>query len=613
LRAGSLLSISITTILLLATSSTLVYSTQTTEAPQNDLNQLETLVQVASASRSYALSVVSFARLEGQNVSSAESLLASGNATLTIAVDDMYSDSNLSQGIKFALLSMNDYTNASTEASALVASSSDLNLNSVMDSIVDSNNTANKIESVLTGACAFSPPNSNYALQFGQNCLNGKSYTSAALSTLKQASSILANDSSSITSAIKLIEDAKGNLSQADQMVLQLSTYGYSSRVQAFLSGPFSQLVDSANDTVKAQTALVSVFNGSVYSYAQYYSQQASGESALKSEAYSISSSISNTSTAILAVNSGATSEQTTLATISADMDNLSALLVGIPPLLIAQVTSDVSNVQTAVSTVQSSVNTLESEAISFNSVGATSISTYSSTFQADASAVETDDSNLLASLQNLLVDLSGASTLFPALMSSVSVISAVITTLASNNDSISTSVQSAATSLSISAGGFSSYQADLQAGSTAIKVNDQLISNMSAISSSEKLYLNATGLATLQSALTSLQDLTRSASSFVSLAGSLQTSNVSQVNSIASSLASSGISLETQASSTANALNSASAFLSSDLNTRSQAFSAGNALVSQAMVVFGNLNISQGSSLLTNAKFEFKIASKPG
>jgi hypothetical protein len=584
--------------------------------------QLETLIQVATSSRSYAITIIGAAEGQGLNVASSEALLSAGNDSLAIAQSDSSSNSNLTGGIQQARIAMDDFTNASTSASLLIKNSNTeifLQISASLDSISSVNATAAQLATVIAVACGTRPTNSSYDSRFQEDCVTGKSYIGSATTDLKQASLLLALSETSqfpagISQSGGLISDANGNLSLAATVILQLSQLSYSQRAQQYLAGPFAQTLSAANMTVSTQKNLVSNFSQALSSYQTFSSQQTIAIGGLESEASDTSGAASSATTAINGVSSSAISQQTTLSQTSTSMTELSAQIPSsLPTTIQTQLQTDISNVQAAISASSSSISGLETQVGSFNQVTLNSLSSYSSTFQTSVNAAESNNQALLTSFAALQTELNTVTIEFP--LQILQTWQATLVTLGQSLNSVtstlSSSSQTATTDLASVETASNSLQSAIQASPAHIEVSGALVTDISSIYSSESQYLNVTALAELQLSLTSIQRDAQISSSFVASAQSLFSTDMSELTNSVQALSSSGSSLETQATSTLTTMTTASAFLSSDLQIRSQALASANLDVSEALTMFDDLYISQGAGLLAQASVQLQIASE--
>ena len=84
---------------------------------QPQISELETLIQIATSSRDYAITIVATAQNQGANVTAWKALLVSGNESLSLAQSDLSANANLSAGIQLAKKAMDDFSSAATNAS----------------------------------------------------------------------------------------------------------------------------------------------------------------------------------------------------------------------------------------------------------------------------------------------------------------------------------------------------------------------------------------------------------------------------------------------------------------------------------------------------------------
>jgi len=585
--------------------------------------QLQTLIRTAISSRNYAITTVNFAMDQRLSVSGSQTLLASGNASLAASQSDLSSDSNLTDGIQLAQIAMSDFTKAATSASLSLQNSTNtfLQISASLDSISASNNTSTQLSSTISLACAANPTNSSYNSQFKKYCTSGITYIGLATADLKQASLLLlpsetGMSAAGISHAQNLIEYANGNISLAATVVSQLAQLSYSQRVQQYITGPLAQSLSIANSTVSAQTNLVSSFSSALASYQSFSSQQSSVINSVEFGASAASVSASSATTAINVVSYDAASEQTTLSQASSDMTQLYSLILGLSSLpTLTQLQTDISNVEAAISSSSTSSAGLESQPGSFSQVTLNSLSVYSTTFQTAVNTAGSNNNELLTSVSSIQADINSAVTNYPLIASALvpwqSTLSTLYQSLSSSASTLVSDSQTATTGLASLATSSNSLQSTLY--SSNIEVSSALESSVSSIYSSEGQYLNATALAKLQSSLTSILSISHMATSFVSSANSLFSVSMSGLSNAVQMLSSSGSSLETQAASTSSVMTTASIYLSSDLRVRSQALASANQDISQALVMFGDLQISQGVSLLSQASLQTQIASEAG
>lgn len=611
--------IGIVIILILLTGTfTAVLFTVVGSTSQSD--QLQALVQVAISSRDYAVSVVNTASAQGLNVTSAEVLLSAGNSSLAKAQSYLLSNSNTSGGIQLARDAMDDFTEAATRASLSLGVTSSFSLISAdLDSVVAANNTAIEFNNTIVLACQNVPTNASYASLFQQECVSGKNMLLAAITDLNQArvSLIAAEGQSSpnLTKSEILISYAKSNISTAAGAISQLSVFDYARRAQQYLSGPFAQLMNSANNTVTSQASLVSSFGSQLSSFQTSSSQQFTAISSITDQAASISTS---TSTSLSDLNIGSTAlqnEQMILVEANTNMtDFYSQIPTGLPTNLISELQTDILNVQSNITATNLAISNLESEVSLFSQTNLSSIPNYAIAFQTSASSLETDNQALVIAFTNLQNDLNTIVSLYSFLsilvnwQSTLSLLGQGLNSEISNTDS---SLNTAANDLNTLGTSSTSFANSIQSSASQIEVSTELVSNVSSTVSLEGKLLNSTAIAQLKLALNSILATAQSSTNFISTSQALLQSNTSEVGSAASTLSSQGNSLKSQISSTIASMNSVSAYLSSDLQVRSNALTNANVDASNALRLFDDLQVSQGASLLTQANIELQVAAQ--
>ena len=617
-RLTRAIGIGITLILLLGTFSAVLF---TVEGSTSQSAQLQTLVQVAISSRNYAISVVNVASAQGLNVASSEALLSAGNSSLARAQSYLTSNSNISGGIQLAKEAMEDFTNAATSASlSLRVTSNFAQISADLDSVTAANNTAVEFNNAILLACQVAPTNSTYTSLFQQECVSGKTLLDVAFTDLKQAyASLVAAEGQSTANLNQseiLISYAKSNISAAASVVSQLSVFTYSQRAQQYLSGPFAQLMNNANNTVTAQGNLVSSFGSEVSTFLKFSSQQSVAVDGIVAQASSISDSTSTASSDLTNVNTALQNEQTVLSNTTSTLNEFNTQILSIlPSNLLLELQADISNVQSNITATNSSIGNLQSAANMFPQTTLSSTSSYLIKFSANAGIVESDNQALNSSFAILQNDLSTIISSNPLLSTVLVPWQSTLTTrgqsLTSATTSTNSSLQTASKDVSSLTTSSISFATAIQSSTSQIEVNTGQISSVSSTVSSEGTLLNTTAFAQLQQALNSIQTMAQMSTSFVSASQALLQSSTSQVGSAASSLSSQGNSLKSQSSSTVTAMNSASSYLSSDFQIRSNALTNANLDASNALRLFDDLQVSQGTSLLAQANIELQVASQ--
>jgi hypothetical protein len=584
---------------------------------QLDASGLQALVQTATSARGYAQGLVASASAHGLDTTSAKALIASGNDSLAAAQAVLSSNGNLATGLADVEAAMKSFTEAAANAS-LSLQNANLTLSARVDADFEAisavNGSTGPIAAVVSQTCA-SPVPPAVSTQFQQACASAVASIASSTAALKAAAASVAKPGADLSGVESLISQARANASSASTGLAALSAYTYSSRGDAFTKGPLASQSAAANASVKSQTALTNSYKADLSSYQALVGSQSAAADGVASSASAVASAVAAVSMGT--VTSSISSQQARVATAQSDLTSLSQLLTTllIPASALTGLQTDITASQSAGSAYSTALSGTSSQAGTFPQVLVSGISTYSSSFNSGSATTQTDGSAFVSSLTAVQNQLGVVAGLFPLITSLVqwqATIGSAGNSVSTGSASVNSSLQAATGALSTANTAVSALTAKVQ-GVSAVEVSPALVQDVSSVNLAENQFLNATPLATLQSALASLQSTSQLASSFEASSQSLLQQSVSQFGSASQAISTQDGSLKTQAQSTLTAMSSASSVLTGDLSARTQALASAQSLIAQATTAFGAQNVPQGASLLLQASSEFSLAYSKG
>ena len=361
--------------------------------------------------------------VQGVNVTAWEALLVSGNESLSLAQSDLSANANLSAGIQLAKEAMDDFSSAATNASlSLRTTSSYARISADIDSLSAVNSTLVQLNNTIALACQITPANSSYVLQFQQECTSGKSFLEVAGTDLIQANDLLVSAEStpsaaSLNQSELFILYAKGNISEAANVVSQLSIFTYSQRARQYLSGPFAQTLSEANRTVTTQEDLVFAYRSDVTAYQIFSAQQSTAIVSIDTQSAVISSDTSAALSALANLSTALQSEQVVLSEVSANLTEFYAQIPSaLPSSLISELQVDINNVQSNITAANSATSNMQSEVNLFSQATLASMPSYVSSYGTSANSVEADNNALISSYTTLQNDLNTIVNSYPLL-----------------------------------------------------------------------------------------------------------------------------------------------------------------------------------------------------
>jgi hypothetical protein len=595
------------------------YFASALSAGQSTTAQLQTQIQIAGSAKGYSSGLLSAASSHGLDVSSARALIVSGNTSLAAAESELVSGSNISAGLQDALIAAKDYSAASVGLGVTLQGSGSVqsaDIGSAAGAIVSANATATVLSTVITSVCSTTSVNSTLSSVFAQDCTEGKADVSSSFAALTNASIALMEVESgqvgaNISASSALVVQARGNLAQATTVIGELAAYTYASRGEAFVSGPMASQIGRANASVTAQESLSAGFSSATSTFQSDSNEIDGGVDGVTSSASTVSGAISAVDYA--SIGTSVTAQETTLASIQSDLTLLGEQLPTTLPLTItATLQTDIASAQADLKTYDSALANSGTEAASFPQVTVSGVSGYSTSFQSGTTATEQDGQAFIASYSSLETELSSIAGLFP-LLTILAQWNMALTPLGQNassgSASVDTSLQTMTNTLASLQTGVSSMTTAVQSTSTSVGLSASLIQNVASISSSESAWLNSTGAAAVTNADVSLGSARNMTVDFVASSQALLQLQLSQLGPAAQSLTSQGASLKSQVSVTAETMGSAGTIITGDLQVRLQALASGNALIKQSLSLFGDLQVSQGASLLVQASAQLQIA----
>jgi hypothetical protein len=367
----------------------------------------------------------------------------------------------------------------------------------------------------------------------------------------------------------------------------------------------------AANASARSQTALTNGFKADLSSFQTLVGSQSAAADGVTSSASAVASAVASVSMG--AVSSSISSQQATVVTAQSDLTSLSQLLTTllIPASALTVLQADIAAAQTTGSAYSSAMSSTSSQAGTFPQVLVSGVSTYSTSFNSGAATTQADGGAFITSLTTVQTQLGILGAQFPLIASLAqwqATIGSVGSSVSNGSASVNSSLQAATSALATVNSGISALTVKVQ-GVSAVEVSPALVQDVTSVNLSENQFLNATALAGLQSALTSLQSTGQLATSFETSSQSLLQQSVSQFGSASQTTGTQGGSLKAQAQSTLTAMTAASAILTGDMNARVQAFASAQSLIAQAMSAFGVQSVPQGASLLLQASSEFSLA----
>lgn len=591
-------------------------ATGQTGGPQPTAAQLQSEVSVATSSRAYASGLLSAASAHGLNVSSEESLIASGNASLLAAQGQLAAGGDIAAGVNDAIAAMGDYSTASAALSALLQQSglaASADLVGAKGAVESVNATESVLSAIMVEACSGTSVNSTSGT-FSQDCTAGGEEIAASAAALSKASTALAavesgEPGANVSTVAAFVAQARGNLSQAASVVAELSSYTYTTRAQSFVRGPIASEMALANASIAAEQSLFARYDSLVSSFNSTSAGIESGVSGVTSAALTVSSDISSVSFASLS--SSISAQEATLASVRSNLTLLEGQLPATLPLgVTTTLQADISSAQSALSAYHSALQASATEAGAFPQVVVSGVAVYSGSFQGGAATAAQESQAFLSSYSSLQTEVALVASEFPLLTVMAqwnATLSGLGQKATSGSGSVSVALQAAASTLSTLESDASSLTSAVQ--SSKVEVSSGLVQNMTTVSSSESVYLNSTGASTVGKAEASLQSTAGAAGNFTAASQALIQLQIGQFGSAAQDIGTQGSSLRAQVAATSEAMKSVSAAISADLQVRTEAEASAQSLVAQAIVLFGEQQVVQGASLMAQATVQLQVA----
>jgi hypothetical protein len=583
----------------------------------NPTAQLQSDISVATSAKAYATGLLVVATDHGLDVNSAQTLMASGNASLTAAQAEQGAG-NTTAGIQDAQVASQDYAAASVglgldlQNAGLTASAE---FQSATDAIASANATATAISAVIVNACTSTSVNATYASTFAQECAAGRADIAASNAALAKAT-IAAEQAQSgqagvtLSASGDLVTQAQDNISAAANVVSELAAYTYTTRGQAFVNGPFTAEMATANASVQAQQTLATGFTQADDAYQSSSANIDNGVNSITTGASATANAIASISTS--GVTGYTSTQESTLATIQTNLVSLKGDLSGLPAGLTATINSDIAATQASLTTYNSAIETSGAAATSYSQVTLDGFAAYSNDFQSDVTATQTNGQTFLTTYATLQGEVSMVADDYP-LLTALAQVSAELTTLGNTASSTSTNINA---SLQATESSFTTLGTQISATTNAVQtaqvqLSESILQSVSATSSAEQSWLNSTAASAVVSANTSIQATATMAADFSASSQALLQAQLSSVGQAAQGLSSQGAALKTQAEATIKAMASANVAIQADLQARIGAVASAKALASEAMSDLSEQQVSAGASLLIQASAQLQIASE--
>lgn len=608
-------------ILVLVASAPYVAFAQSGDQPT--AVQLQTEIQVAVSARTYSSGLLSTAASHGLNISSAQSLIVTGNSSLASARSELAFGGNLTAGVHDALTAISDFSAASVSLGIALQESGlagPADFESAIGAITSANGTTAVLSTIITNVCAMTSVNSSLTGGFLHDCNAGRTDVSNSFVALKEASIAVAEAEAgqagaNLSTSSVFVAQARSNLTQAAALIGQLSAYTYAERGEAFVSGPLAHQMALANASVGVQGSLSAEF-GTLVSDFQ------SSSSAIGTGVDGVTSTVSVTSSAISSVDyasvgTSASTQEATLANIQSDLALLGQQLpAALPPGITATIQSDITATQANLTIYSKALENSGSVADSYPSVILSGFSAYSASYQAGVMATEQEAQAFLASYSSLQTEVNDVASQFPLL----TILAQWSVTLdsagqgaAAGSVAVDTALQGMSSALTSLGTDISDSTVAVESATTKVQVGSALIQNATAISSSEVGWLNSTGMTLVVQAVASLKTTAQAASNFTASSQALMQLQLDQIGPAAQNLASMGASVKSQTAAASGSMSSAEVVIAGDLQARVQAVASANSLIHQALSLLGALQVSQGVSLLVQASAQVQLAySKP-
>jgi hypothetical protein len=590
---------------------------QTTSA-QNSQGQLQTMIGLAEASRSYAQSVVEYASSNGLDVPDARALINAGDSFLATAKGDATSGADLQAGITAAQSAMREYTYAS--ANATVTFNSGLLASAEADSnssaIAEVNFTASAVAYASQQAYLSASAGERGSATFSQAYGNVSSGVQNARAYLSQAAALVEGfragslTTSSLSQAKSLVGEARAQLVAAGSALASLAALAYPDRLKAFLAPALL----AANSSVTSQASLLSnitLLESGLDSYAQ---AQASAASSIESSAAGLETVIASVDLGSAATAISAARHVTTL--VQGNLTELASLVSSLPGS---------ASLNTSIYAAQSAAASYSHDAALTSTASASFEGTVLVDFPAYAASIGANGSNLLSSSQEYVSSYGFAVGNLTAFVGSGLVpplIGAQLLSLQTNLNSLYSStvtltdnvnyyVQSEVQTMdSVTTALYSLFQ-HVGSSSSQIEVSQASIAALASVYGEEKAYLNYTGLASLSVAVSFVDQTNKSAVAYIAAAEAAFQATIGAFGGDVSSLSILGIQLRSQIHLALGALASAAAYVKADSDARAASLSSALGEISAALASFEGLDVAAGAAASVQAYIDLRLASE--
>jgi hypothetical protein len=383
----------------------------------------------------------------------------------------------------------------------------------------------------------------------------------------------------------------------------------------AFERGPITKEIAAANATIASQDDVVLKFDGMKSNFVAFSSSQSKAIDSVSASSLAVASSISSVSASSADINGNVSSQQQVLAQVKANLTLFSQQLPqSLPATVISVLQGDITAAQSNLTTYNSALTEVGLQAGSFPQTTISGLGSYSGKFQTDSASAQTASKAYISSYTALRTELGVIVKQFPLLQ----VLAQWQITLNGLgfkvilwDITVDESLISMTDALSTLRAKIDTMSSAIATASGAIQISGAFVQNASAIYSSETVYLNATGLASLSQAKTSRQMTVTQTSNFTASSRGLLQVQIKQFGSSATTVGNQGSNLKTQASSSVKAMAAALAYLKSDAQIRTREVVSAKLLITQALQLFGKQEVAQGVSLLVQATANLQSASQ--
>jgi hypothetical protein len=574
--------------------------------------QLGSAIQMAQASRAYAVGEVAAAGVSGLDTSVAQAHLSAGDGLLSEAQSDLSAGNDASAGIVSAQAAMGQYTTAAENASLSLQDAgltASLDLAATIGAEAEVNATAQAVAAAAAQVCSGSWVSSDNSTVFAQSCSQAEVDSGIAIANVSKAaeitSQIAAGSSASVSLADAglLIGQARTRVKSAGDALATVSLYTYAQRGESFRASFLSGLFAKANQTIVQEESAAAALLSAQGSVEQAWSAQSASNVTFAELARSIASvdtgSVSAAASAGLAVASMVTSNLSLLITLAGPLPGSSAV---------------VSAAQSAQASAGAYSTDVGSAATASDGFGDAHLGTYGGYL----SEMEGHRSQVQASSVTYLSDYSDVRAQLSAFVGSLLVVPPGLLSVNSDLNALAPQSASASQALNgelgaevsaMAAVNQSASEAASLAQGSALLVPVSAVEGSASAASVAATYLNSSSATLATQAGSDVSAYANASADFASSSREALAGTVGLFGSAAPGLEAKSASLSSQESAAVASTGAASAAFTSDSAMRSDSMRASAGFVSTALADFSAQLIPSGVAAMAKASAELQVA----